>query len=123
MQEIKCNLQFFRVTKIDVYVDPFPDGQEFSLVCNGELNCREPVESDNLTGLLELKIDIQSDNKKDCRIRVSSTSIFSFDRKPTDFNKTMQDQCYPIARDRVYQFIKELTTNMGMAPLDLSKNE
>lgn len=123
MDKINCQLRRFRINRINIEIEPFSADTEIQLICNEKTGCREPVKSDDLTGLLEANIHIYTEEDETFQIDISANAIFSFDRKPEDFNRVMQEQCYPLMQERIYSAIREITANMGIFPLDLSKKD
>lgn len=119
MHNVKCELVDFKIAKLDCNIDIESEKNKIRLEIKEELSIGEPVEEELLERSLRIKTIISSSDLEEFNITVLSYAIFTLDKKPEDINKYIMDKCFPIAKKRVYESIKDITTAMNMDPLDL----
>jgi len=84
-----------------------------------KLSCRRPKDPSERSGLLEIETTACSDDAGNFKISLLSQVVFSFDEVPENFETTMQESCYPLAKAKISEAVKVITGAMGLNPLDL----
>lgn len=126
MQE-RYTLSSFRVLKVECNMVAFddiardPKREGVLLKIGDRLRARKAKNSDNKIMQLEIITTITSDEVEDLKIELLSQTIFTFLESVEDTEEVMQNECYPLAQKKVYEAIKEITTAMGVPPIDLNK--
>ena len=98
----------FRILKIECMIDIFNNvahqiGKDgITLKVEDKLFCRRPNDISNQTALLEIN---------------------TFEEMPENLDGVLERECYPIARAKVYDAIKNITESMGVPPIDLNKQK
>lgn len=115
-----CELCGFRIIKIDCDITDLGQNTTLSIKVQDKMSCRKPLDPTDKTGLLEIETTITTDSIESFRIFLSSQAIFAFTESLNDFEETLKNDCYPIARKKINEAIKNITETMGVAPLDLN---
>ncbi len=121
MQKINCTLTSFAITKLEYEIKVGRADEGIELNIEENLQVRQPKNPKTPSRMLELLVKI---NDADSRFKMlcTSKSIFTFDKtlNDEDFDSMVKSTCLPKAKERVYQAIKEISSAMGISPLDLS---
>ena len=115
-----CKITAFRILKVDCDIAEFAPNSEFSIKVEDKLSCRKPLDPTNVSGLLEIETTITAEGNVDFKIFLFSRAFFSFSEMPEKFEETLQEECYPIAREKIHESIATITEAMGLSPLVLS---
>ena len=119
----------FRILKIECMIDIFNNvahqiGKDgITLKVEDKLFCRRPNDISNQTALLEINTNITSDDAPDFKVSLLSQTIFTFEEMTENLDGVLERECYPIARAKVYDAIKNITESMGVPPIDLNKQK
>lgn len=122
MQENNYQFVAFRIVKIDCTIDVPPSESPITIAIEDKLSSRRPADPEDTRGMLKVETQIISEDTEKFKIDVISETVFSFDKMPDDFDRELQNKCYPMAKAHIQSAIKAITTAMGITPLDLAHN-
>lgn len=123
MQENNYKIIAFRIVKIDCTIDVPPTEAPITISVEDTVSCRKPSNPEKKIGLLKVETQIASDDSDQFKFNILSETVFGFDKMPDDFDKALKSECYPLAKERIQRAIKEITSAMGVTPLDLATPE
>lgn len=116
----------FRILKVEcniIGIDNIQQPKEsgITLKIEEKLSCRKPKNLSDEIIQLEIDTVITSEEVQDLKISLLSQAIFNFEKVPSNIDQILQDECYPVARAKVYGAIKTITETMGIPPIDLNR--
>ena len=116
----------FRILKVEcniIGIDNIQQPKEsgITLKIEEKLSCRKPKNLSDEIIQLEIDTVITSEEVQDLKISLLSQAIFNFEEVPSNIDQILQDECYPVARAKVYGAIKTITETMGIPPIDLNR--
>lgn len=122
-----CKISSFRVLKAEfniIGIDDMrknTDKEGITLKLDEKMIGRTPKNPSDKMLQLELETTITSDEAPELKIYLLSQSVFSYEDDPTTTTEDiLQNKCYPIAKSKVFDSIKDITGAMGISPLDLN---
>ena len=122
-----CKISSFRVLKAEFNIVGIDDMRENAdkegiiLKLDEKMTGRTPKNPSDKMRQLELETTITSDEAPELKIYLLSQSVFSYeDNSTTTTEDILQNECYPIAKSKVFDSIKIITGAMGISPLDLN---
>ena len=109
-----------QINNIDIEVrDSLP--KEFELKTAFTVKVKTPKNQDNKSLMLTIEMDVMTANAEDLKIGVDSNVIFKFEEIPDDYAKFAENECIPLAQEKLYDKIDEVLVIMGYNKLKLSE--
>ena len=121
MRENHYEIVSFRIVKIDCDIGELLDLSEISLSGEDAVMVQTPSSSDEKLVRLEIKSKISSDEIENFKFEILSQTIFAFQQEPDDFPEEIRTYCYPLAKEKIQEAVKEITKVMGINPIDFTK--
>ena len=125
--EERYKISRFRVLKIECNIIGFediarqPQKEGIMLSIAEKITGRKPKNSVDKIIQLEINTIVTSDEVPDLKIELLSQAIFSFSDSVEDIETILENECYPLAKAKVYDAITKITETMGVPPIDLNK--
>ena len=122
MKNIGCQIWGFRILEMNSRIGE--SGGDFQ-----QLRVQNRVAGKSLTDptakecMLQIETKIWTAKSKGPAININSAIIFDFDEVPEDYEQVIEDICYPMAWSRIKKAVRDITSAMGIEPLDLDDLE
>lgn len=117
MKENDLELLDFRVLDLVSHVNPGV-GQELSLSTRSSISARTPEPFDG-TLYMYLKIRISGQDEELFLLDITTETIVRLPEGTTEITEADAPVCIAVAQRETHRAVKELTTSMGITPLDL----
>lgn len=119
MREIDAKIIKQNIISSNIFVSQNLD-KSFKLNMKCEVKLRTPKDENNKSLLLEMKLDINSEDEK-LKIQLVSNIIFELDDIPQDYDEIAEKKLIPMAQKALLNSLDDMLVIMGYNKIGLAE--
>lgn len=122
MKDLGCRIWGFRISELNSRIGE--SGGDFQqLRVQNRVAGKSLIDPTAKECMLQVETKIWTAKSGGPSININSEIIFDFDEVPEDYKQIIEDVCYPMAWSRIKEAVRDITSAMGIEPLDLDELE